>query len=58
MQYKWYTSAILTKLSNHLEKYHFMQIDQRGAKQKCDNQVVDLAYLQTGISGVFLLNFC
>ena len=31
-----YTSVIVTKLSNHVEKYHLMQIDQRGAKQKCN----------------------
>ena len=41
-QYKWYTTVILTKLSNHLEKYHLMQIDQRGAKQKCNGTVENL----------------
>ena len=41
-QYKWYTSVILTKLSNHLEKYHLMQIDQRGAKQKCNGTAENL----------------
>ena len=41
-QYKWYTSVILTKLSNHLEKYHLMQLDQRGAKQKCSGTAENL----------------
>ena len=38
-QYKWYASVILTKLSNHLEKYHLMQ---RGAKQKCNGTAENL----------------
>ena len=41
-QYKWYTSVILAKVSNHLDKYHLMQIDQRGAKQKCNGTVENL----------------
>ena len=41
-QYKWYASVILTKLSNYLEKYRLMQIDQRGAKQKCNRTAENL----------------
>ena len=41
-QYKWFTSVLLLKLTNHVKQYKLMQIDQRGAKEKCSGTFQNL----------------
>ena len=43
--YKWFTSLLLIFFNRHKEKFSIMQMDQRGAKDKCsgtmDNLLID-----------------
>ncbi len=40
--YKWYTSVLQFILNNHKKKNSIMQIDQRGAKEKCSGTLENL----------------
>ena len=40
--YKWYTALLLQIIKEHLNRYHLMQIDQRGAKSKSSGTTENL----------------
>ena len=40
--YKWFTSVLQVKINEHKKKFGFMQMDQRGAKEKCSGTVENL----------------